>query len=163
VPKLLDLFCCEGGASTGYHRAGFDQVDGVDCDPQPLYPFTFHRGDATTWPLDGYDAVHASPPCNDHSDLATLSGKHGTGWMLRHTIDRLTAWGGPWIVENVESADMPGAITLCGSEFGLEAATKTGRRVLRRHRQFLGWSSSSRPAVPSSPGTSGPPRDYADS
>lgn len=28
-PRLLDLFCCEGGASTGYHRAGFD-VYGVD-------------------------------------------------------------------------------------------------------------------------------------
>src|SRR5690606_25496924 len=28
-PKLLDLFCCEGGASTGYTEAGFD-VYGVD-------------------------------------------------------------------------------------------------------------------------------------
>jgi DNA (cytosine-5)-methyltransferase 1 len=28
-PRLLDLFCCEGGASVGYHRAGFD-VYGVD-------------------------------------------------------------------------------------------------------------------------------------
>ena len=28
-PKLLDLFCCEGGASVGYSRAGFD-VYGVD-------------------------------------------------------------------------------------------------------------------------------------
>ena len=28
-PKLLDLFCGAGGASTGYHRAGFD-VTGVD-------------------------------------------------------------------------------------------------------------------------------------
>jgi len=28
-PRLLDLFCCEGGASMGYHRAGFEVV-GVD-------------------------------------------------------------------------------------------------------------------------------------
>ena len=28
-PRILDLFCCEGGASVGYHRAGFD-VFGVD-------------------------------------------------------------------------------------------------------------------------------------
>lgn len=28
-PKLLDLFCCEGGASEGYRRAGFD-VYGID-------------------------------------------------------------------------------------------------------------------------------------
>lgn len=27
--RLLDLFCCEGGASVGYHRSGFD-VYGVD-------------------------------------------------------------------------------------------------------------------------------------
>lgn len=25
-PRLLDLFCCEGGAGMGYHRAGFDVV-----------------------------------------------------------------------------------------------------------------------------------------
>lgn len=28
-PKLLDLFCCEGGCSMGYHQAGFDVV-GID-------------------------------------------------------------------------------------------------------------------------------------
>ena len=33
-PRLLDLFCCAGGAGTGYFRAGFD-VGGVDLSPQP--------------------------------------------------------------------------------------------------------------------------------
>lgn len=37
-PKLLDLFCCEGGASEGYRRAGFD-VYGVD-----LFKHTNDRG-----------------------------------------------------------------------------------------------------------------------
>ena len=25
-PRLLDLYCCAGGAAVGYHRAGFDVV-----------------------------------------------------------------------------------------------------------------------------------------
>jgi len=53
---LLDLFCCEGGASTGYRRAGFD-VYGVDLfkhtddtgrtagPSRDRYPFPSHQGD----------------------------------------------------------------------------------------------------------------------
>jgi DNA (cytosine-5)-methyltransferase 1 len=131
-PRLLDLFCGAGGAAMGYHRAGFD-VTGVDNRPQPRYPFTFHRGDAMTWPLDGFDAVHASPPCQDHSDLRSRAGIHGTGWMLSATLDRLAASGIPWVVENVPGAPMPGALLLCGAAFGLGV----DGYALRRHRLFL--------------------------
>src|SRR5262245_38249826 len=79
-PRLLDLFCGAGGCSVGYHRAGFDVV-GVDINPQPNYPFEFHQADAMTYPLDGFDAYHGSPPCNDHSALrvtsAVATGRRG--------------------------------------------------------------------------------------
>lgn len=132
-PKLLDLFCKAGGAAMGYHRAGFDVV-GVDVEPQPNYPFEFHQADATTFPLEGFAAVHASPPCHDHSNVTgrdrKTKGLKGTGWMLEHTIERLSAAGVPWVVENVEAAQFPEGtmkVRLCGSSFGLD---------LRRHRWF---------------------------
>jgi DNA (cytosine-5)-methyltransferase 1 len=130
--RLLDLFCGAGGAGMGYHQAGFEVV-GVDIEPQPRYPFEFHKADAMTFPLDGFDAVHASPPCQDHTELAF--GKlgrreaHGTGWMLPATTDRLGVSGLPYVIENVPRAHLPGAFILCGRSFGIER--------LKRHRKFL--------------------------
>jgi DNA (cytosine-5)-methyltransferase 1 len=137
-PRLLDLFCGEGGAAAGYVAAGFEVV-GVDSNSKVKQRYlesgasAFFCADANDYPLDGFDAVHASPPCQDHSTLSSMSGTHGTGWMLAETIERLTSWGGLWVVENVAGADMPGSLVLCGSEFGLQAAG----RILRRHRRFV--------------------------
>jgi DNA (cytosine-5)-methyltransferase 1 len=128
---LLDLFCKAGGCSVGYHRAGFDVV-GVDIAPQPRYPYEFHQADALTYPLDGFDAIHASPPCQDW--LRTpLPVAHGTGWMLPAIRERLEANGGAaWIIENVPGAAMRPDFKLCGCQFGLK---------LRRERWFeTNWS-----------------------
>lgn len=140
--KLLDLFCCEGGAGKGYAEAGFDVI-GVDITQQDRYPYAFVRADAATYPLDGFDAVHASPPCEDHSvTMAFGLNDRGTAWLLPHTVARLKASGVPYVIENVESkavkAHMPGAVRLCGSMFGLGADDSHGNyRILRRHRLFL--------------------------
>jgi DNA (cytosine-5)-methyltransferase 1 len=134
--RLLDLFCGAGGAAMGYHRAGFDVV-GVDVNPQPRYPFTFVQADAMTYPLDGFDVVHASPPCQDHSTLAAVTGGNGTGWMLPAVRERLVRSGVLYVIENVPGANMPGALTLCGSEFGLSTTSaRHGEVWLRRHRLF---------------------------
>jgi DNA (cytosine-5)-methyltransferase 1 len=125
-PRLLDLYCGAGGAAVGYHRAGFN-VTGVDIAPQPRYPFEFCQGDAMTWPLDGYDAIHASPPCQDHS-RSHKPCAHGTGWMLAATRRRLQATGLPWVIENVPGAPMRADLRLCGCMFGL--------RGLMRERWF---------------------------
>lgn len=109
----------------GYARAGFEVV-GVDNRPQPRYPFEFHQGDAMTWPLDGFDVIHASPPCQDHSSLK-VNGLHGTGWMLGATLERLAGQPAFWVVENVSTAKMRADFLLCGQMFGLQTV---------RHRRF---------------------------
>jgi DNA (cytosine-5)-methyltransferase 1 len=114
----------------GYHRAGFD-VTGVDIEPQPRYPFEFHQGDAMTWPLDGFDAIHASPPCQDHM----RGGQHqrgATGWMLAQTRARLSDCGVPWVIENVPGAPMRADYRLCGCMFGLRISDA----MLVRERWF---------------------------
>ncbi len=129
-PKLLDLFCGAGGAAMGYHRAGFEVV-GVDIKPQPHYPFEFHQADALTYPLEGYDAYHASPPCQDDS-IATQKWKN-RGYiypqLIEPTRQLLIKTGKPYVVENVTGAKrrLNNPILLCGLTFGLKVV---------RHRWF---------------------------
>ena len=124
--KVLDLFCGVGGASMGYYRAGFDVV-GVDIRPQPRYPFEFHQADAMTFPLDGFDVIHASPPCQLFSQAVSRHNRSKFPDLLEPTRDMLRATGKPYVIENVERAPLLDAIKLCGSSFGL---------VVRRHRLF---------------------------
>lgn len=130
-PRLLDLFCGAGGCSVGYARAGFEVV-GVDLAAQPNYPFEFHRADALTYPLDGFDAVHASPPCQAYSALRTVHRDVEYPDLVAATRARLIAAGVPYVIENVPGSPLAAVVVLCGSMFGLGAAG----RQLRRHRLF---------------------------
>jgi DNA (cytosine-5)-methyltransferase 1 len=127
-PVLLDLFCKAGGAARGYQRAGF-YVVGVDIEPQPRYAGDeFVQADALTFPLDGFDAIHASPPCQRYSAAAEIHDSAGQHPDLIPPIRaRLRASGLPWVMENVARAPLDTSLVLCGSMFGLG---------VRRHRHF---------------------------
>jgi len=125
-PRLLDLFCGAGGAGMGYHRAGFDVV-GVDIDPQPHYPFEFHQADATTFDLSGFDAIHASPPCQRFSKSVSRTNRKRHPDYIGAIRFRLAMSGVPFVIENVPRAPLRDPIVLCGSSFGLD---------VRRHRLF---------------------------
>ena len=130
--RLLDLFCGGGGAAMGYHRAGFDEIVGVDIAERKNYPFQFVQGDALEY-LEAhggeFDAIHASPPCQKFVSL-----RHSGNKPKKSVIDSLTpslvalrSYQCPWVVENVMTASMPFTIKLCGSSFGLR---------VQRHRKF---------------------------
>lgn len=106
----------------GLHRAGFEVV-GVDLEPQPHYPFEFHQADALTYPLDGFDLIWASPPCQHYSTATRDRSRHPD--LIQAVRDRLI--GKRYVIENVLGAPLRGPITLCGTMFGL--------RVVR-HRLF---------------------------
>src|SRR4051812_30614731 len=112
-PRLLDLFCGAGGAAMGYHRAGFDVIR-VEIGPQPNYPFEFHQADAMSYSLDGFDAIHASPPCQMYS--RALRHMSAPQPMLIDAVkDILAETGLPWVIENVEGSPLPTQSDLFGA------------------------------------------------
>lgn len=127
--KALDLFCGAGGVSMGLHRAGFD-VTGVDIKPQPRYPFGFIQDDAMTFPLEGFDFIWASPPCQHYTQMLNhgQTNRNTHPDLVAAVRDRLRANGRPYVIENVNGAPLlAGSVMLCGEMFGL--------RVMR-HRYF---------------------------
>lgn len=130
--KALDLFCCAGGATKGLQRAGF-HVTGVDVKPQPRYcGDEFHQADALTFPLEGFDFIWASPPCQRHTAMKTMHNAREHDDLVPATRERLAASGIPYVIENVVGAPLIDPFMLCGTMFGLGVENAD----LQRHRIF---------------------------
>lgn len=129
-PRLLDLYCCQGGASRGYADAGFEVV-GVDIDPQRRYPYEFHQADAIAYVLEHgheFDVIHASPPCQRYSLTQRIRDNEHPD-LIGPTRDAILTTGKPYVIENVVEAapELLDPVMLCGSMFGLRTY---------RHRLF---------------------------
>lgn len=131
-PRLLDLFCCAGGASRGYDLAGFDVV-GVDWKPQPHYLYPLIVANALDILKDRaflaeFDAIHCSPECKGYTNC-NLSPKHRYQKLIGEAREALDTTGKPYIIENVMGAKraLHASLLLCGTMFGLP---------MRRHRLF---------------------------
>ncbi|MGW2349273.1 SAM-dependent methyltransferase [Actinacidiphila glaucinigra] len=129
-PRLLDAFCCQGGAAKGYDLAGFD-VTGIDKDLQPRYPYPFIQGDAVAYIREyghEYDVIHTSPPCQHDSDCQRIQGNDHPD-LIGPTREALEITGRPWVIENVKGAlpKLRNPVMLCGAMFGL---------ATYRHRYF---------------------------
>ena len=141
-PRLLDLFACEGGASVGYARAGFEVI-AVDMDANRLRrnPHAAYVEDAfAVIDREGrhYDAIHASPPCQGYT-----RGNAGkvTDWpkLIPAVREALDATGLPYVIENVTDAapEMKSPTALCGCMFDLSTVDTDGIRIhLKRERMF---------------------------
>ena len=125
---MLDLFCKAGGAGYGYYLAGCE-VTGVDIAYQARYPFEFHQADALTFPLEGYDLIHASPPCQAYSEAAAPFRKQGKEYpdLIALVRARLKASGHSLRYRERRGCPPDGPLMLCGTMLGLH---------VYRHRLF---------------------------
>ena len=141
-PRLVDPFCGAGGASRGYQLAGF-HVTGIDIEPQPHYiGDEFIQADATELLSDAafmatFDAAGGSPPCQGYSKMTRCRPGLAAEYpkLIEVVRDLYRAWGGPWIIENVEGAGLPGQDDLFGA-YGVMLCSCMFGRELYRARWF---------------------------
>lgn len=144
-PRVLDVYCGEGGASRGHAIAGAEPF-GVDTSRARLarYPFPHHCGDAIDFILahgHKFDYIHASPTCTGYSrgTAAVPDRLERYDRLIGATREALKATGRPYVIENVEDAlpELRSPVMLCGRMFGLSAIDDDGTPlVLDRHRYF---------------------------
>lgn len=129
--RILDLFCCCGGAALGLSDSGKNEIMGVDITNDHQYPFKFINKNVFDLPLPffkNYDLIWASPPCQLYS-IGTNAHRKNKEYpdLIAKTRRLLHQTGKPYIIENVPNAPLRKDLLLCGEMFGL--------RVLR-HRVF---------------------------
>lgn len=138
-PRLLDAFCCAGGATRGYQRAGFE-VTGVDIRAWSGYcGDRFVQGDAVAYIAEHgheYDVIHASPPCQDRIAI-TAGNRARPGWTDSHVnlVPPVRAALAlvrerrdvPTVIECGVGKHLRRDLRLCGEMFGLGVT---------RHRYF---------------------------
>lgn len=117
--RVLDLYCCAGGAARGYQLAGAWAL-GVDVVPRPNYcgdarieadalvllRHLLAHGTIDVWPWGKIrpDLVHASPPCQAGCTL-TNGTNASKGWGREHeqlvpeTRRLLDSIGLPYVIE----------------------------------------------------------------
>lgn len=109
--KIAVLFDGAGLARLGLEQAGHECV-GVELDPvahhlgKLLGSGNCVLGDAREFCLDGFDAVWASPPCQQHSSARTQGepkGAFADGTLLAWCLAEAQASWATWWVENVAS------------------------------------------------------------
>lgn len=141
-PRLLDICACEGGATLGYQRAGWE-VTAVDLDAAALArnPADVRvQGDALDYIAaygHKFDAIHVSFPCQRWTANGANPAASQYPDLITPGRELLNATGRPWVMENVPKAPLRRDLILCGSMFGLVALDADRTRLhLKRHRVF---------------------------
>ncbi len=82
-----------------------------------------------TYPLEGFDFIWASPPCQAYSEATPLYARSRHPDLIAPVRERLRAAGAPYVIENVDCARhlLLSPIMLCGTMFGMK---------VWRHRWF---------------------------
>lgn len=127
--RILDAFCCIGGAARGYRDLGA-HVTGVDIAPQPDYcGQVFVQADAVAFIAEHghrFDFIHTSPPCQGEGapTKGTNAARNAAAGrthprLIGPTRAALETTGRPYVIENVAGSTVRKDLRLCGEMFGL--------------------------------------------
>lgn len=119
MPTVLDLFCCQGGASEGYRRCGMNVI-GADNNAKhiKIYAGHFGAGHCLSWEEGLHrfgafaDLIHASPPCQGFSTQTRNKNAKDENGEPKYTYlnlipevrEALLELGKPYVIENVPEA-----------------------------------------------------------